>query len=175
MAETRERMCAAAVALGELMQYRSAGTVEFILDDTSPTLDFYFLELNARIQVEHPITEVIRPGLDLVELMIKQGLRPDRSLPKEELQQDNCAAFEGHAIEVRVYCENPKQDFRPCPGRLQVVEWGDIGERGRIETWVSVRLCLEDSANVDWYTCDAPLRPHDCQAHCLWRDSARGD
>ena len=135
--ETRERMCAAAVALGELMQYRSAGTVEFILDDTSPTLDFYFLELNARIQVEHPITEVIRPGLDLVELMIKQGLRPDRSLPKEELQQDKCAAFEGHAIEVRVYCENPKQDFRPCPGRLQVVQWGDIGDRGRIETWVS--------------------------------------
>ncbi|MGG6499461.1 UNVERIFIED_CONTAM: hypothetical protein NY603_41735, partial [Bacteroidetes bacterium 56_B9] len=76
-----ERMCAAAVALGELMQYRSAGTVEFILDDTSPTLDFYFLELNARIQVEHPITEAIRPGLDLVELMIKQGLRDDRSLP----------------------------------------------------------------------------------------------
>ncbi|CAA7263887.1 unnamed protein product [Cyclocybe aegerita] len=69
----RERMCSAAVALGQKIKYGSAGTVEFLVDDT--TAKFYFLEMNTRIQVEHPITEQIHAGLDIVELMIKQGPR----------------------------------------------------------------------------------------------------
>ena len=93
---------------------------------------------DADFRVEHAVTEVVRPGLDLVELLIRQGLSPDHSLPESELSQEKHAPFEGHSIEARVYCENPKQDFRPAPGRLQLVEWSDIGERGRIDTWVKV-------------------------------------
>ncbi|KAL1408594.1 hypothetical protein Q8F55_005407 [Vanrija albida] len=145
--KTRERMCAAAVALGKTINYRSAGTVEFVLDDESPNYDFYFLELNARIQVEHPITEVVRPGLDLVELLIRQGLSPNHSLPAAELDQSKWAPFDGHSIEARVYCENPLAGFRPSPGRLQLVEWADIGERGRIDTWVKTGTMV--SPNYD--------------------------
>ena len=88
------------------------------------------------------MTEVVRPGLDLIELMILQGLAPNGSLPAEQLPQDKFAPHEGHSIEARVYCENPKADFRPSPGRLQLVEWADIGERGRIDTWVKVSAGL---------------------------------
>ncbi|ODO08964.1 urea carboxylase [Cryptococcus wingfieldii CBS 7118] len=132
----RKRMCEAAVKLGELMKYRSAGTVEFVLDVDSPTYEFYFLELNARIQVEHAITEVTHPGLDLVALMIRQGLSPSKSLPPSDLVQEDYLPFDGHAIEVRVYCENPKAGFKPCPGQLHEVLWGSVGKRGRIDTWV---------------------------------------
>ncbi|GMK58548.1 hypothetical protein CspeluHIS016_0505800 [Cutaneotrichosporon spelunceum] len=134
--EVRKAICKAAVDLCKVMNYRSAGTVEFVLDDLSPNLDFYFLELNARIQVEHPVTEVIHPGLDLVELMIRQGMQPTGSLPAAELQQEPLLEIDGHAIEVRVYCENPNADFQPSPGQLFEVQWGDVGPRGRIETWV---------------------------------------
>lgn len=89
-------------------------------------------------RVEHAVTEVVRPGLDLIELMIKQGLAESRSLPASDLPQAKFDPHEGHSIEARVYCENPKADFRPSPGRLQLVEWADIGEKGRIDTWVKV-------------------------------------
>lgn len=84
------------------------------------------------------MTEVVRPGLDLVELMILQGLSPIQSLPADQLPQAKFDPHEGHSIEARVYCENPKADFRPSPGRLQSVEWADIGPKGRIDTWVKV-------------------------------------
>lgn len=87
-------------------------------------------------RVEHPITEVVRPGLDLVELLIRQGLSPGQSLPAAELPQARWEGFDGHSIEARIYCENPLAGFRPSPGRLQHVEWADVGPRGRIETWV---------------------------------------
>ncbi|KAL7419000.1 hypothetical protein Q5752_006684 [Cryptotrichosporon argae] len=132
----RERMCAAAVSLCEAIHYRSAGTVEFVLDVDSPTLEFYFLELNARIQVEHGITEAVHPGLDLVELMIRQGLSASGSLDPAELEQAPLLAFHGHAIETRLYCENPKAGFKPSPGQLHEVVWGDVGAGGRIDTWV---------------------------------------
>lgn len=134
--EVRKAICKAAVDLCKVMNYRSAGTVEFVLDDLSPNLDFYFLELNARIQVEHPVTEVIHPGLDLVELMILQGMHADGSLPPSELEQEPLLNIDGHAIEVRVYCENPNAGFQPSPGQLFEVQWGDVGPRGRVETWV---------------------------------------
>ncbi|KIR50865.1 urea carboxylase [Cryptococcus gattii Ru294] len=134
--DVRKRMCEAAVKLGELMNYRSAGTVEFVLDVDSPHYDFYFLELNARIQVEHAITEVTHPGLDLVALMIRQGLSPNHSLPPSDLRQEDYIHFEGHSIEARIYCENPKANFKPCPGQLHEVVWADVGKKGRIDTWV---------------------------------------
>ena len=107
--ELRERLRAAAVALGERLHYRGAGTVEFLVD--ADRGEFYFLEVNARIQVEHPVTEAIT-GIDIVaeQLAVAEG-RPLR------LKQDD-VAFAGHAIEVRLNAEDPGHDFRPSPGTV---------------------------------------------------------
>jgi acetyl-CoA carboxylase biotin carboxylase subunit len=103
----RGRLHAAAVALGEHLRYRGAGTVEFLVDPERE--EFYFLEVNARIQVEHPVTEAIT-GLDLVEeqIAIAEG-RPLR------VRQED-VAFAGHAIECRINAEDPRRDFLPSPG-----------------------------------------------------------
>lgn len=105
----RGRLHAAAVALGEHLRYRGAGTVEFLVDPERE--EFYFLEVNARIQVEHPVTETIT-GLDLVEeqIAIAEG-RPPR------VRQED-VAFAGHAIECRINAEDPRRDFLPSPGTI---------------------------------------------------------
>jgi len=105
----RDGLRAAAVALGERLRYRGAGTVEFLADTGSDA--FYFLEVNARIQVEHPVTEAIT-GLDLVEeqIAIAEG-RPLR------LAQHD-VTFTGHAIECRVNAEDPDHGFLPSPGTI---------------------------------------------------------
>ena len=105
----RGRLHAAAVALGEHLRYRGAGTVEFLVDPERE--EFYFLEVNARIQVEHPVTEAIT-GLDLVEeqIAIAEG-RPLR------VRQED-VAFAGHAIECRINAEDPRRDFLPSPGTI---------------------------------------------------------
>lgn len=106
--DLRERMCRAAVAAGRAIGYVSAGTVEFMLDGHGR---FYFLEVNARLQVEHPVTEAVT-GLDLVreQLRVAEG----RSLGRD--QQD--VRSTGHAIEVRLYAEDPARDFLPAPGHV---------------------------------------------------------
>jgi acetyl-CoA carboxylase, biotin carboxylase subunit len=105
----RGRLHAAAVAFGEHLRYRGAGTVEFLVDPERE--EFYFLEVNARIQVEHPVTEAIT-GLDLVEeqIAIAEG-RPLR------VRQED-VAFAGHAIECRINAEDPRRDFLPSPGTI---------------------------------------------------------
>ena len=110
----RERLRGAAVALGEHLRYRGAGTVEFLVDAGSASTgdgEFYFLEVNARIQVEHPVTEAVT-GIDIVaeQLAIAEG-RPLR------LKQAD-VMFAGHAIEVRLNAEDPASDFRPGPGTV---------------------------------------------------------
>jgi urea carboxylase len=112
--ELRQRLAADAVRLLEQLAYRSAGTVEFIYDTDSG--QYYFLEVNTRLQVEHTITERVT-GLDLVEWMIEtaQGRPPD-------LGQYIHAPL-GHAIEVRIYAEDPARDFRPSSGLLTRVEF----------------------------------------------------
>jgi acetyl/propionyl-CoA carboxylase alpha subunit len=110
-ASVRARMAAAAVALAEACRYQGAGTVEFLYDTERE--EFYFLEMNTRIQVEHPVTEMIT-GVDLVaaQLRLAMGERL-----QEELAQNRIRA-NGHSVEVRVYAENPAKNFMPSPGLL---------------------------------------------------------
>ncbi|GAA6015274.1 hypothetical protein JCM8202_002408 [Rhodotorula sphaerocarpa] len=131
--EVGEKMCAAAVRLCELIKYRSAGTVEFIVDDAEAT--FYFLELNSRIQVEHAVTEMVRPGLDLVALMIQLGLSQDGSAAFSLPDQAKVAKPHGHAIEARIYAEIPHLNFKPAPGVFQEVSWPSANWI-RLDTWV---------------------------------------
>src|SRR5487761_2604278 len=107
-AGTRARMGAAAVALAKAAKYSSAGTVEFIVDKKR---NFYFLEMNTRLQVEHPVTEIVT-GLDLVELMIR--IAAGEAVPSG--QKD--VRLSGWAIEARVYAEDPARNFLPSIGRL---------------------------------------------------------
>jgi len=120
--ELRERFLAAAVKAGEAVNYRNAGTVECLLDPASG--EFFFLEMNTRLQVEHPITELIH-GIDLVEeqIRIASGLRPAGDLSKPT---------SGHAIELRVNAEDPKR-FLPGPGK--VTTWVEpTGEGIRVDS-----------------------------------------
>ncbi|KAJ5126591.1 Urea carboxylase [Penicillium atrosanguineum] len=124
----RADMRRAAAALVASLQYRSVGTVEFIFD--IDTEKFYFLEMNTRLQVEHPVTEAVT-GLDLVECMMRIAMDDCTALFP---QQINEIPVSGAAIEARVYAESPLQSFRPSPGKLLNVEFpSDV----RIDTWVS--------------------------------------
>jgi urea carboxylase len=107
--ETRAALHAAAVQLGEACNYRSAGTVEFIYD--ADRSDFFFLEVNTRLQVEHGVTELVT-GIDLVEWMARLALDPSWEMPA------TAPAPSGHAIQARVYAEDPNHDFRPSSGLL---------------------------------------------------------
>ena len=107
-AKTRARMGAAAVALAKAAKYSSAGTVEFIVDKKH---NFYFLEMNTRLQVEHPVTELVT-GLDLVELMIRIAASEKLPFAQKDLK------LVGSAIEARVYAEDPRHGFLPSAGRL---------------------------------------------------------
>ena len=107
--EVRARIWNAAAILARSIGYQNAGTVEFIFDND--TNEFFFLEMNTRIQVEHPVTEMIT-GVDLVA----QQLRIARGEPLAFKQSD--IRFTGHAIECRINAESPQHGFRPCPGRI---------------------------------------------------------
>jgi acetyl-CoA carboxylase biotin carboxylase subunit len=110
--EVRQRLCNAAVALAESVKYRGAGTLEFLYDDV--TGEFYFLEMNTRIQVEHPVTEMIT-GVDLVREMIKVAQGEPLRLRQEDI------AITGHAIECRINAEDPTKDFMPSPGLVEAL------------------------------------------------------
>ena len=124
---TRARMAEAAVALASQERYRGAGTVEFIMDEAG---DYYFLEMNTRIQVEHPVTEMIT-GQDLVGLQLRLARGDDLA----SLAQDTIRA-EGHAIECRVYAENPDKNFLPSPGPLERFEPPAAADGIRVDTGV---------------------------------------
>jgi 3-methylcrotonyl-CoA carboxylase alpha subunit len=129
--EVREAMTGAAVRLAEAVGYQGAGTVEFIVDGSGPlTLEsFWFLEMNTRLQVEHPVTEMIT-GLDLVALQLKVASGEPLCLTQEEI------AIHGHAIEARICAEDPSEGFRPGAGRIEA--FGPLeppdGERVRWDT-----------------------------------------
>ena len=113
--ELRDRICDQAVGIARAAGYQSAGTVEFIL---TPEAEFYFLEMNTRLQVEHPITEMVT-GIDLVEEQIRIAAGEVLSFVQEEIR------FEGAAIECRICAEDPDHDFRPAVGTLLLVRPAD--------------------------------------------------
>ncbi|MBD9431293.1 acetyl-CoA carboxylase biotin carboxylase subunit [Achromobacter sp. ACM03] len=113
---TRQKLCESAAQLARSVGYRGAGTLEYLYDDSRGAGEFYFIEMNTRIQVEHPITEAIT-GVDLVREM----LRIADGEPLRLRQQD--IAIRGAAIECRINAEDPKRNFAPSPGRVEHVRW----------------------------------------------------
>jgi len=124
--ELRQRICEAALAAGRGIGYTNAGTVEFIL---APSGEFYFIEVNTRLQVEHPVTEMIT-GQDLVKLQIEIAEGKPLSIGQEDVKQN------GHAIEARLYAEDPNNSFLPATGTLHQWEMPLAIEGLRIDSGV---------------------------------------
>ena len=123
-AKTRAAMGAESVALAKAVDYDSAGTVEFIVDKDS---NFYFLEMNTRLQVEHPVTELIT-GLDLVEQMLKVAAGEKLAIKQKDVK------LNGWAIESRIYAEDPARNFLPSTGRLVRFQPPELGTENGITT-----------------------------------------
>lgn len=129
--ELREQMGAAAVRLGEALSYCGAGTVEFVLAGD----EFYFLEVNTRLQVEHPVTEQVT-GLDILHWQLRLAAGEPLTLAQDELSQ------QGHAIECRICAEDPSQDFRPCMGDILI--WQETSGPGiRYDSGVGPRVPVD--------------------------------
>jgi propionyl-CoA carboxylase alpha chain len=134
-ARTRKAMGEQAVALAKAVDYQSAGTVEFIVDKDR---NFYFLEMNTRLQVEHPVTEIIT-GLDLVELMIRVAAGEKLPLKQKDVKID------GWALEARVYAEDPFRNFLPSIGRLVRCQPPAASPHVRVDTGI------EEGSEVSMY------------------------
>lgn len=109
--ELRRRMGDAAVRAAKAVHYESAGTIEFLLDKDK---NFYFMEMNTRIQVEHPVTEMVS-GVDLMKEMIRVAAGEPLSVKQEDIH------LQGHAMECRINAEDPTHHFRPCPGVIEAI------------------------------------------------------
>jgi acetyl/propionyl-CoA carboxylase alpha subunit len=123
--ELRARMATAAVCAAKAVSYRSAGTVEFILDGAGK---FYFLEMNTRLQVEHPVTE-LTSGLDLVREQIRIASGEKLAYSQEDLRQT------GHSLECRIYAEVPEENFRPSTGTIEIFQ-PPMGPGVRLDTGI---------------------------------------
>ena len=110
--ELRKQMGETAVRAAKSVGYENAGTIEFLLDKDK---NFYFMEMNTRIQVEHPVTEMVS-GLDLIKEQIRVAAGEPLSVTQDQVE------IRGHAIECRINAENPQKHFMPCPGRIQTVQ-----------------------------------------------------
>ena len=110
--ETREKICATAVQAAKAVGYENAGTIEFLLDQSG---EFFFMEMNTRIQVEHPVSELVS-GVDL----IREQINVAAGLPLSVKQEDIC--FRGHALECRINAEDPLHNFMPCPGTVEKLD-----------------------------------------------------
>lgn len=125
-AQLRKEMNKIAVKIAKTIGYYSAGTVEFIMDDSSPHKEFYFMEMNTRIQVEHPVTEMIS-GIDLIEEMILIAQGKKLAFTQEQIE------LKGHAMECRINAEIPEKGFMPSPGVIQEVHL-PAGNGVRVDT-----------------------------------------
>ena len=121
--ELRQKMGEVAIRAAKAVGYESAGTIEFLLDKNG---DFYFMEMNTRIQVEHPVTEMVT-GLDLIQEQIRIAEGENLSVKQENIR------VTGHAIECRINAENPSKNFRPCPGVIENIHLPG-GKGVRIDT-----------------------------------------
>ena len=142
-AAQREAVCAAARKAAGAVNYVGAGTIEFVSDGK----DVFFIEMNTRLQVEHPVTELIT-GIDLVEWQLRVAFGEKLPLTQDEI------TLNGHAIEARVYAENPHKNFMPSVGR--------------IKTW-------RTPAEVDGLRIDAGYRDGRCGLAALRRHAGQGD
>ena len=124
--EIRKRMTRSAIACAKSVSYSGAGTVEFLY---TPADDFYFMEMNTRLQVEHPVTEMIT-GVDLVEWQIRIAAGECLPLQQEEI------VCQGHAMEARIYAENPENHFLPSTGTIQVLVQPERNSGVRIDTGI---------------------------------------
>lgn len=132
--EKRQSICNTAVSICKSMNYKNAGTVEFIVDEKQ---NFYFLEMNTRIQVEHPVTEQ-RTGIDIVEEQIRIARGKVMGYTQDSITTN------GHAIECRIYAEDPENEFMPAPGRLTL--YHEPMMRGvRIDSGIDRPTCISDS------------------------------
>ncbi|KKJ75299.1 acetyl-CoA carboxylase [Kiloniella litopenaei] len=138
---TRAAMGAEAVALGHAVNYHSAGTVEFIVDKDK---NFYFLEMNTRIQVEHPVTELIT-GIDIVEWMIRVAAGEKLGLKQDEVK------LEGWAVESRVYAEDPLRNFLPSIGRLVRYEAPESDEEYNGRPVIRVDTGVEEGSEISMF------------------------
>jgi len=118
--ESRSKLCAQAAALAKAVAYDSAGTVEFIADEAK---NFYFLEMNTRLQVEHPVTELVT-GIDLVEHMIRSAAGEKLAIAQDDVRRS------GWAIESRILAEDPERNFLPSSGRLKTYRHEAAGAKG---------------------------------------------
>ena len=132
----RKEMGAAALAAARAIRYTGAGTVEFIAEQDGT---FYFMEMNTRLQVEHPVTEMIT-GLDLVEWQLRVAAGERLPLLQDEIP------IRGHAMEVRIYAEDPERDFLPATGRIAHLRFPQQNERVRVDTGVEQRAEI-----TPWY------------------------
>jgi len=146
-AEMRDAMGAAAVAAAKAVQYQGAGTVEFIAQDGG----FYFLEMNTRLQVEHPVTEAIT-GFDLVEWQLRVAAGERLPLRQEDIRA------QGHAMELRLYAEDPARDFAPSIGTLEVFRLSDQGLRIDSGFVAGDRISIHYDAMVAKMIAHAPSR-----------------
>lgn len=119
----RQRMGQTAVKAAKAVKYENAGTIEFLLDADK---NFYFMEMNTRIQVEHPVTEMVT-GIDLVKEQIRIAAGERLKINQEDIQ------LKGHAIECRINAENPEKNFMPCPGTIEELHFPG-GNGVRIES-----------------------------------------
>lgn len=117
----REKICRAAVKAARAVDYLGAGTVEFLLDESG---DFFFMEMNTRLQVEHPVTEMVT-GLDLVALQLRVAEGHPLGLEQDDIR------FDGHAIEARIYAEHIENEFAPASGLLE--RWAPAASRARVD------------------------------------------
>ncbi len=130
--EVRSKMGEAAVKIGKEIGYNNAGTVEFLVDKD---LNFYFLEMNTRVQVEHPVTEMVT-GIDIVKEQILIGAENPLSFKQKDIKQN------GHAIECRIYAEDPENNFLPSPGKMTFYKEPQ-GEGIRVDTGVEKATTIQ--------------------------------